>query len=125
MDQHFGAATGFVLYAVDAQRARLVGVLNFPPSHVDGNEGKLPERIHGLSGCHAVYCLAVGGSAVRQLLAAGIQPLKLDAPQPIRELLLALSAAIRSRDLPWIARLLRAAPGERRFEQMLDEGWSE
>lgn len=112
-----------MLYSVDAQRARLAGVIEFPPEAMDGNENKLAERIHALAGCAAVYCLAVGGSAVRQLLGAGIQPLKLDAPEPIEALLAALSEAIRDGGVPWIDRLLRQAADPARFDRMAEEGW--
>ncbi|PLK48224.1 NifB/NifX family molybdenum-iron cluster-binding protein [Uliginosibacterium sp. TH139] len=125
VDQHFGAAEGFVLYTVDAERARLAGVMEFAAEAMDGNENKLAEKIDALSGCAAMYCLAVGGSAVRQLLAAGIQPMKLDEAAPIDGLLLALSEAIRDGGVPWIAKALRQDGDASRFERMAEEGWQE
>ncbi len=125
VDQHFGSAEGFVLYAVDAHRARLAGVMAFAPEAMDGNENKLADKIGALSGCDAVYCLAVGGSAVRQLLAAGIQPMKLDAPQTVEALLQALSGAIRDGGVPWIDKLLSRDDDPARFDRMAEEGWEE
>lgn len=125
MDQHFGAAEGFVLYTIDSERARLAGVMEFSPHAMDGNENKLNDKIQALSGCAAMYCLAVGGSAVRQLLAAGIQPMKLDAPQPIDELLQALSEAIRDGGVLWIDKRLHHDADPERFERMAEEGWEE
>ena len=125
VDQHFGAAEGFVLYTVDAERARLVGVVEFAPSEMDGNENKLAEKIGALAGCAAVYCLAVGGSAVRQLLAVGIQPMKLDESTPIDGLLQALSGAIREGGVAWVDKALRPAGDLSRFERMEEEGWQE
>lgn len=114
-----------MLYTVDARRARLAGVIDFPPETMDGNENKLPDKIRALAGCAAVYCLAVGSSAVRQLLGAGIQPLKLDAPEPIDTLLAALSGAIASGGVPWIERLLHHVADPGRFDRMAAEGWQE
>lgn len=125
VDQHFGAAEGFVLYAIDAERARLAGVLEFDAHAMDGNDNKLVDKISALSGCAAVYCLAVGGSAVRQLLAAGIVPLKLDAPEAIEPILHALSRGIREGGVPWIDKALRSPADESRFARMEEEGWQE
>lgn len=126
VDQHFGAAEGFTLYTVDAERARLVGVVEFAPSEMDGgNENKLAEKIGALVGCAAVYCLAVGGSAVRQLLAVGIQPMKLDEATTIESLLQALSCAIRDGGVAWVDKALRPAGDLSRFERMEEEGWQE
>lgn len=125
VNQHFGAAEGFVLYAVDSDRARLEGVVEFPQEEMDGNENKLAAKIDALGGCAAVYCLAVGGSAVRQLLAAGIQPMKLNESTPIDELLQILSQAIREGGVPWIDKALRHNDDPERFNRMAEEGWTE
>lgn len=125
VDQHFGAAEGFVLYTIDAERARLAGVLEFAAEAMDGNENKLAEKIDALSGCAAMYCLAVGGSAVRQLLAVGIQPMKLDAPEAIEPILLAIIGGVREGGVPWIDKALRLHKDDGRFERMAEEGWAE
>jgi len=127
VDQHFGAATGFVIYALDGERAQLVELAEFPPESMDGNENKLPAKIAALSGCAAVYCLAAGASAVKQLLAAGIQPLRLDDATPIDNLVQQLTRAMREGGVPWIDRALRrtATGGEDRFARMAAEGWEE
>ncbi|GAB2880316.1 nitrogen fixation protein NifX [Uliginosibacterium flavum] len=125
VDQHFGAAEGFVLYAIDAERARLAGVLEFAAEAMDGNENKLADKISALSGCAAMYCLAVGGSAVRQLLAAGIQPMKLDEAEAIEPILQAISAGVREGGVAWIDKVLRKDEDAGRFERMAEEGWTE
>ena len=123
VNQHFGAAVGFAIYALDAERAKLVQVAEFAAESMDGNEDKLAAKIDALAGCAAVYCLAVGGSAVRQLLAGGIQPVRLDEPTAIETLLTRLRAAIRVGGIAWIDRVVRRDVG--RFDRMADEGWQE
>ncbi|MDI6750815.1 MAG: NifB/NifX family molybdenum-iron cluster-binding protein [Rhodocyclaceae bacterium] len=125
VDQHFGTASGFAIYRLDGERAQLVEIAEFAEESMDGNEGKLAAKIAALSGCAAVYCLAVGGSAVRQLLAAGIQPLRLDAAESIEELLAKLRAAVRDGGVPWIDKALKKEADADRFVRMVEEGWQE
>jgi nitrogen fixation protein NifX len=125
VNQHFGAAVGFAIFALDGERARLVEVAEFAEESMDGNENKLPAKIAALSGCAAVYCLAVGGSAVRQLLAHGIQPIRLETEAPIELLLSKLRRAVRQGGVPWVDKALNRTKDDGRFERMADEGWQE
>ena len=125
VNQHFGAAAGFAIFALDGERAQLVEVAGFPLETMDGNENKLPARIAALTGCAAVYCLAAGASAVKQLLAAGIQPLRLDEDEAIEPLLKELSAAIKDGGVAWVNKALRKDRDVARFERMAADGWEE
>lgn len=125
VNQHFGAAVGFAIYALDGERWQLVELAGFPPETMDGNEGKLPAKIAALAGCAAVYCLAAGGSAVKQLLAAGVQPVRLDDETPIDALLKQVGAAIKDGGIPWVDKALRKAGDAARFERMANEAWEE
>jgi nitrogen fixation protein NifX len=125
VNQHFGASEGFAIYAMDGERARLVEVAEFSRDAMDGNEDKLPAKIAALTGCAAVYCLAVGGSAVRQLLAVGVQPLRLEEDAPIERLLGELQRAVRDGGTPWIEKALGRSKDATRFERMAEEGWTE
>lgn len=125
VNQHFGAAAGFAIYALDGERWQLVELAEFPPETMDGNENKLPAKIAALAGCAAVYCLAAGGSAVKQLLAAGVQPVRLDDETPIDALLKQVSTAIRDGGIPWVDKALRKNADAARFERMAQEAWEE
>ena len=125
VDPHFGAAVGFAIYALDGERAQLVELAGFPPESMDGNESKLPAKIAALSGCAAVYCLAAGGSAVKQLLAGGIQPMRLDDDTRIDSLLKQISAAVKDGGIPWVDKALRKQADAGRFERMVADGWDE
>jgi nitrogen fixation protein NifX len=125
VNQHFGASVGFAIYALDRERARLVSVAEFAEESMDGNENKLPAKIAALSGCAAVYCLAVGGSAVRQLLACGVQPIRLEEETSIERLLSELQRAVREGGVPWIDKVLAQNKDAGRFDQMAEEGWQE
>jgi nitrogen fixation protein NifX len=125
VNQHFGASVGFAIYALDGARAQLVSVAEFPPESMDGNENKLPAKIAALAGCAAVYCLAVGGSAVKQLLAVGVQPLRLEEEMSIDRLLAELQKAVRDGGVPWVEKALGRSKDAGRFERMASEGWQE
>ncbi|MER2622918.1 MAG: NifB/NifX family molybdenum-iron cluster-binding protein [Accumulibacter sp.] len=126
VNQHFGAAEGFAIYALDGERAQLVELVEFPPESMDGNENRLPAKIGTLTGCAAVYCLAAGASAVKQLLAAGVQPIRLDDEAAIEGLLKEISLAVREGGIAWVDKAIRQhAADNRRFDRMLEEGWDE
>ena len=123
VNQHFGAAAGFAIYALDGERWQLVELAEFPPESMDGNETKLPAKIAALAGCAAVYCLAAGASAVKQLLACGIQPIRLDDGTEIEPLLKQIGGAIKDGGIPWVDKALRRDAA--RFERMVADGWQE
>jgi len=125
VNQHFGAARGFAIYALDAERAQLVQVAEFAAEAMDGNENKLADKIAALAGCAAVYCLAIGASAARQLLAGGIQPVRMDDEASIDALLAQLRAAIANGGIPWLDKLVKCDADAARFERMAAEGWQE
>lgn len=124
VDQHFGAAEAFCLYELAEDDARLVEVAEFHDSDtaMDGHEGKLGRKIELLDGCVAVYCNAVGASAIKQLLAAGIQPMKVEEGTPVDELLCGLR--LKESRPAWLARHTQPKD-EGRFAAMEAEGWSE
>jgi len=126
VNQHFGAAVGFAIFALDGERSQLVELAEFPPETMDGNEHKLPAKIAALAGCAAVYCLAAGGSAVKQLLASGVQPIRVDDETVIDILLKQISAAIRDGGIPWVDKAVnRPRNDSSRFDRMAEESWEE
>jgi nitrogen fixation protein NifX len=125
VNQHFGASVGFAIFALDGERAKLVSVAEFAEESMDGNENKLPAKIAALSGCAAVYCLAVGGSAVRQLIAGGVQPIRLEEEISIERLLADLQKAVREGGVPWVEKALGRDKDAGRFDRMAAEGWQE
>ena len=127
VDQHFGAASAFVIYAIEAESATLVELARFVDVAMDGHEGKLAAKIDLLAGCGAVYCQAVGASAVQQLLAKGIQPIKVAEGTPIEVLISVLQKEMRAGPVGWLAKALaRGRPRDgSRFAHMDEEGWQE
>ena len=128
VNQHFGAAQAFVVYEVRASDFQLAEVVEFSGQSTvrDGHEAKLEAKIRLLEGCSAVYCNAVGASAIRQLLAAGIQPLKVDEGSGVEEQVELLQQAWVVQPPVWLQRSLRQVQGadeDQRFAAMAREGW--
>lgn len=127
IDQHFGAAESFVVYAIDPREHHLLEAIQFARLEMDGNEDKLAAKIAALEGCDVVYCEAVGASAVSQLRAKGIQPMKVSPGTSVSRLIRDLQGELRDGPSAWLARTLAGRdPGRnRRFDAMEAEGWSE
>ncbi|NEX19835.1 nitrogen fixation protein NifX [Thiorhodococcus mannitoliphagus] len=127
VDQHFGAAEAFAIYAVGQETADLVEAVQFGQLDMDGNEDKLAAKIDALSGCIAVYCQAIGASAVNQLRPKGIQPVKVAAGTPLSHAICSLQTEMREGPSAWLARAIESQGPQNanRFDAMEAEGWSE
>lgn len=90
-------------------------------------EDKLSVKIELLDGCAAVYCQAVGGSAINQLIAKGIQPVKVHDGSKIKDLIVDLQNEIKAGPSNWLAKAINQhkSPDPDRFKKMEDEGWDE
>jgi len=128
VNQHFGAARAFVIYDISAEGFQLAEVVEFSGQSTmqDGHEAKLEAKIQLLDGCCAVYCNAVGASAIRQLLAVGIQPVKVDVESDMEEHLRELLGLWEVQPPVWLQRSLRQSrrsDDDHRFAVMAREGW--
>jgi len=126
VNQHFGSAKTFAIYAVDMERNELLEAAEFGKLDQDGNEDKLATKIALLEGCAAVYCEAIGASAIRQLQAAGIQPVKVYRGSQIADLLEDFQTELRTGPSAWVAKAqARQGSDPEKFAQMEADGWDE
>jgi nitrogen fixation protein NifX len=127
VDQHFGSADSFAIYAMDPEQASLREAVKLGRSATDGNEDKLATKIQIVDGCVAVYCQAIGASAIKQLRVKGIQAVKVTPGFPIKDLVLDLQAELRAGPRAWLARAMeQQRPWDaRRCDEMELEGWVE
>ena len=127
VDQHFGSAKSFAIYAVDRDDAQLLEAAQFGELQQDGNEDKLSVKIELLNGCAAVYCQAIGGSAINQLIIKNIQPVKVHEGSKIKDLIVDLQNEMKAGPSSWLAKAINQykTPDPGRFNQMEDEGWDE
>jgi len=147
VNQHFGSTPSLVVFAVDMERTRLLEVYRFgeaenrretakpvkvpvmpnAPTGALDYEDKLAAKIESLEGCIAVYSQAVGASAVGQLKAQGIQPVKVSSGAEIGDLLESLQYELRMGPNAWLAKAIRTqiSVDPKRFDDMEAEGWEE
>ncbi len=127
VDQHFGSAQSFVIYGLNQDNSYFLSVSEFGTLSQDGNEDKLKIKLQVLDECIAVYCMACGASAMRQLLASGIQPIKVPEITHISSLLADLQNELRSGPSSWLAKALakQSSVTPQRFDVMESEGWQE
>jgi len=126
VDQHFGSACGLAIYAVNEQQATLLEFAQFGDLEQDGHEDKLATKLALVRDCAAVYCQAIGGSAIRQLLAVGVQPIRVEENVPVERLLNEAQAALKAGTAPWLPGVRRRRNDDpHRFEAMEAEGWPE
>lgn len=125
VNQHFGSAKCFAVYGVNPEDARLLTVTEFGDLDQDGNEDKLAIKLEMLSECIAVYCRACGASAVRQLMAIGVQPVKVSEGAQIADLISALQQELVEGPSNWLAKAIKRAlmADSSRFDAMESEGW--
>lgn len=127
VNQHFGSAEAFVIYAVNPDHRKMLEVVQFGELSKDGNEDKLVTKLAALEGCIAVYAQAIGASAVKQLVALGIQPVKVSVGADIAELLNGIQQELCNGPASWLARAIESQKpnSPKRFDEMETDGWSE
>lgn len=128
VNQHFGSAKSFALYQVSPDQSEFIEAAQFGKLDQDGNEAKLAVKFDLLKGCAAVYCQAVGASAVRQMVAYGIQPVKVSEGSDIEGLIEALQDEMKAGPSAWLARAIKQQThqaADDRFDEMAEEDWSE
>jgi nitrogen fixation protein NifX len=127
VNQHFGSAKSFAIYAVNQDETQLLEAAQFGVLAQDGNEDKLSVKIDLLAGCAAVYCQAIGTSAINQLIAKGIQPVKVHEGSKIVDLLSDLQNELKAGPSSWLAKAMKKYqnPDPNRFNAMEQEGWDE
>jgi nitrogen fixation protein NifX len=127
VNQHFGSAKSFAVYAVNRDESQLLEAAQFGVLAQDGNEDKLSVKIDLLDGCAAVYCQAIGASAVNQLIAKGIQPVKVHEGSKINDLVKDLQNELIAGPSSWLAKAIKKYQNinPERFSEMENEGWEE
>jgi nitrogen fixation protein NifX len=127
VNQHFGSAQSFSMYVVNPEESILLEAAQFGKLEQDGDEDKLAAKISMLGGCAAVFCQAIGSSAIRQLVMKGIQPVKVAEGAVINDLIEVLQDEMRQGPSAWLAKAIaqQQGPDMSRFDEMEDEGWEE
>jgi nitrogen fixation protein NifX len=128
VDEHFGQATHFHVWEVEADRAAFVGIVGafggqgrthgHGPEHVDGlgagaspdEDDRIASRANAIAGCTLVYTLQIGGPAAAKLVARRIHPMKTGTEIAVAAAVERLQAVLRGKPPPWLRKALGMAP---------------
>lgn len=123
INEHFGSATSFYLWHIEAEQAQCVGKVDWPDPIDDGEAGedRIVARATALSDCSIVCTLQIGGPAAAKLVARHIHPLKTQVETPIAEMVGKLQYVLRGDAPPWLAKAAGAPVRLRHIEHIDDE----
>lgn len=151
---HFGAAERFVIYRIAPGEAELVGIGEFTPAIMTGDnrfkdapvdqnaflmeevathpdavrmthEDKVAGKLAFLQGCAAVYAVSIGASSIKRIMAAGIQPVIVNNGSQIIDHLNAISIALHKGGMAWVDKAKAGNKPAKRFDDMAAQGWGD
>ena len=115
LNAHFGSAPRFAVYDVTKDGWDFVEAVAFDDNsdesgaHKSEGEDRIGPKVAALSGCHLMFCLAIGGPSAAKIVAARIHPIKTPQPAPIPEVLERTRAMLASAPPPWLRKVLASA----------------
>jgi len=105
INAHFGGAKEFVVYNVSADGFEVGGVIKTDTSNIQGDE-KTEFKVKALEGVNIMYCESIGGTAAAKVIRAGMNPMKVQEPRKIEDVLAELVTMINDNPPPWIKRIM-------------------
>ncbi|MDR3374427.1 MAG: nitrogen fixation protein NifX [Ancalomicrobiaceae bacterium] len=126
LNAHFGSASKFAVYDVTKEGWHFVEALSFDDAsdesgaHKTDGDDRITPKIAALTGCHLLFCLAIGGPSAAKVVAAKIHPIKVPSPSPIEEVLERTRVMLNGTPPPWLRKVLAEAgvgPAKADFEE--------
>lgn len=105
INAHFGGAKEFVIYNVSKEGFELSGVIKTDTSELEGDD-KTDFKVKALKGVNIMYCESIGGTAAAKVIRGGINPMKVQEPRKIKEVLQELVEMVNGNPPPWIKRIM-------------------
>lgn len=105
INAHFGGAKEFVVYKVSKEGFEVDGVIKTDTSSLQGDE-KTEFKVAALKGINLMYCESIGGTAAAKVIRAGINPMKVQEPRKIEDVLKELVVMINDNPPPWIKQIM-------------------
>ena len=115
LNAHFGSARRFAIYDVTPHEWSFVEAVSFDVvsdesgSHKTEGDDKIARKVEGLTGCHLLFCLAIGGPSAAKVVSAGIHPVKIQQAQSIDEVLERTRVMLSGSPPPWLRKVLAGA----------------
>lgn len=111
INAHFGGAKEFVVYNVSKDGFALDGVIKADTTELTG-DAKTEFKVEALKGINIMYVESIGGTAAAKVIRAGINPMKVQEPRVIEEVLKELIEMINTNPPPWIKKIMNVETTE-------------
>jgi nitrogen fixation protein NifX len=105
INAHFGGAKEFVVYDISKDNFSLSGVIKTDTSELNGDD-KTDFKVKALKGINIMYCESIGGTAAAKVIRGGINPMKVQEPRKIEEVLSELVEMINANPPPWVKKIM-------------------
>jgi nitrogen fixation protein NifX len=105
VNAHFGGAKEFVVYNVSKDGFELGEVIKTDTSEMQGDD-KTDFKVQALSGIDIMYCESIGGTAAAKVIRGGINPMKVQEPRKIEDVLKELVQMINGNPPPWVKKIM-------------------
>ena len=105
VNAHFGGAKEFVVYKVSKDGFELSEVIQTDTSDVESDD-KTDFKVRALAGINIMYCESIGGTAAAKVIRAGMNPMKVQEPRAIEDILKELITMINGNPPPWVKKIM-------------------
>ena len=105
INAHFGGAKEFIVYKVSPDGYEVDGVIKTDTTAMSG-DAKTEFKVEALKGINMMYCESIGGTAAAKVIRAGMNPMKVQEPRKIEDVLKELVVMINNNPPPWIRRIM-------------------
>lgn len=105
INAHFGGAKEFIVYNVSKEGFEVDGVIKTDTSSMEGDD-KTEYKVKALKGINIMYCESIGGTAAAKVIRAGMNPMKVQEPRKIEDVLKELVAMLNDNPPPWIKQIM-------------------
>jgi nitrogen fixation protein NifX len=115
LNAHFGSASKFAVYDVTRDGWSFVEALNFDDNsdesgaHKTEGDDRITPKVEALTGCHLLFCLAIGGPSAAKVVSAKIHPIKVPNASSFEEVLERTKTMLNGAPPPWLRKVLAEA----------------
>ncbi len=121
VNAHFGGAKEFVVYKVSKDGFLMSEVIQTDTSDVESDD-KTDFKVRALAGINIMYCESIGGTAAAKVIRAGMNPMKVQEPRAIEDILKELVGMINGNPPPWVKKIMKiTSETDPRLERWTEE----
>lgn len=115
LNAHFGSTRLFAVYDITPTGWEFVEAVGFGDvsdesgKHKNEGDDRITPKVEALTGCHLLFCLAIGGPSAAKVVSAKIHPIKVPQPSSIEDVLTRTRTMLKTAPPPWLRKVLAEA----------------